>query len=514
MNRNEAEQPLFLGIELGSTRIKAVVIDEKYKPVSSGDYTWASRFENGIWTYPLDQVWEGLRASLSEIPHTDRIISMGISGMMHGYLAFDRDWNLLVPFRTWQNTITAQAAAELTEACGLNIPQRWSIAHLYQALLNKEEHVDKIAHITTLAGYVHYKLTGVNAVGIGEASGMFPIDSDGQCYDLKSLNRINALISGYHLPWKVEDVLPAVLTAGATAGRLTPEGAALLGNRLPTGIPLVPPEGDAGTGMAATNAVASATGNVSAGTSIFAMVVLEKPLSKVYPEIDMVTTPTGKPVAMIHCNNCTNDMNEWVELLHQNLALFGCSVNREDLFTRLYEESLNGDPDCGGITVCNYLAGEPVTRFDQGRPFVIRSQKSHFTLANFLRAHLYSTVATLAAGFDILREENVDISRLMGHGGLFKTPVVGQKYLAAATGSPIRVMKTAGEGGPYGMALLAAYAMVKNTETLEDFLERDVFADTESAMLKPLPEDIAGFKTYLSRFLNSLNVERAAVEFI
>ena len=368
MKETVEKQSLSLGIELGSTRIKAVAIDEDFRAVSSGDYTWVSRCENGIWTYPLEQVWEGLRAALSGIADRERISALGISGMMHGYLAFDKDWSLLVPFRTWQNTMTAQAAAELTEVFGFNIPQRWSIAHLYQAVLNGEAHIEKIAHITTLAGFVHYKLTGVNAVGIGEDSGIFPIDSTGKCYDKTMLHKFSILPENRDLPWRVEDVLPRVLVAGESAGQLTAEGAALLGGLLPAGIPLAPPEGDAGTGMAATNAVAPASGNVSAGTSIFAMVVLDKPLSGVYPEIDMVTTPTGEPVAMVHCNNCTNDMNAWAELLRQNLALFGCTIDRESLFTKLYEESLNGDPDCGGITVCNYLAGEPVTGFGRGCP--------------------------------------------------------------------------------------------------------------------------------------------------
>ena len=508
------ERELFLGIELGSTRIKAVAVDNRFDPCSAGNYTWASSYENGIWTYPLEQVWVGLRAAISGIEHRECTSAMGISGMMHGYLAFDKEWSLLVPFRTWQNTMTEQAAAELSEVFGFNIPQRWSIAHLYQAVLNGEEHVEKIAHITTLAGYVHYKLTGVNAIGVGEASGMFPIDSEKLCYDAGMIDKMNALLSSRGLSWHVEEVLPSVFSAGARAGNLTAEGAALLGTLLPPGLPMAPPEGDAGTGMIATNAVAPATGNISAGTSIFTMVVLEKQLSKVYPEIDMVTTPTGRPVAMVHCNNCTNDMNSWVELLRENLALFGCSVDKETLFTKLYEESINGEPDCGGITICNYLAGEPVTGFEEGRPLVLRSQQAHFTLANFLRAQLYSSVATLAVGMDILKKEDVRISRIVAHGGLVKTPVVGQRYLAAAIGSPICVKKTAGEGGPYGMALLAAYMMVGQESTLESFLEQKVFADTKSTVLEPVYEDSVGFKTYLHRFLNCLHIERAAVEHI
>ena len=514
MKETVEKQSLSFGIELGSTRIKAVAIDEDFRAVSSGDYTWVSRCENGIWTYPLEQVWEGLRAALSGIADRERISALGISGMMHGYLAFDKDWSLLVPFRTWQNTMTAQAAAELTEVFGFNIPQRWSIAHLYQAVLNGEAHIEKIAHITTLAGFVHYKLTGVNAVGIGEDSGIFPIDSTGKCYDKTMLHKFSILPENRDLPWRVEDVLPRVLVAGESAGQLTAEGAALLGGLLPAGIPLAPPEGDAGTGVAATNAVAPASGNVSAGTSIFAMVVLDKPLSGVYPEIDMVTTPTGEPVAMVHCNNCTNDMNAWAELLRQNLALFGCTIDRESLFTKLYVESLNGDPDCGGITVCNYLAGEPVTGFGRGCPLVMRTQQSIFTPANFMRAQLYSAIATLALGMDILKKENVRISRLTGHGGLFKTPVVGQRFLAAAVNSPVCVMKTAGEGGPYGMALLSAYLTAGRGRTLEMFLEQDVFENAKSVVMEPLQEDVAGFEAYLRQFRNGLAVERAAVECI
>ena len=422
----------YLGIELGSTRVKAVAIDENHIPVSSGDYTWKSTFENGIWTYDLDDAWQGLKQALDRIENRQDIVAMGISAMMHGYLAFDREWNLLTPFRTWQNTITGEAAAVLTEAFGFNIPQRWSIAHLYQAILNREDHVPQIAHITTLAGYVHYKLTGVNAIGIGEASGMFPIDSEKSCYDEAMLEKFDALPEIQNQPWRLKDILPSVLTAGQQAGCLTKQGAALLDDLLAPGIPFAPAEGDAGTGMTATNAVAPRTGNVSAGTSIFSMVVLEKPLEKVYEEIDLVTTPTGKPVAMVHCNNCTNDSNAWVSVLREAAQLFGAEPGDGEVYTKFYEKSLEGDPDCGGILVCNYMAGEGVTHLDAGRPMVIRKPDSRFTLANFFRATLYSTMSTLKIGMDILAKENVAIDSLTGHGGLFKTPVVGQKYMAAA----------------------------------------------------------------------------------
>ena len=452
----------YLGIEFGSTRIKAVSIDENHVPVSSGDYTWKSSFENGIWTYSLDVVWKGLKAALSGVENRESIAAMGISGMMHGYLAFDKDWNLLVPFRTWQNTITGQAAAELTEAFGFNIPQRWSVAHLYQAVLNGEEHVPKIAHITTLAGYVHYMLAGIDVVGIGEASGMFPIDSENLCYDREMLRKFDELVAGRKLPWKLIDLLPGILPAGGNAGVLSTQGAKRLDHLLSPGIPLAPPEGDAGTGMTATNAVAPRTGNVSAGTSIFSMVVLEHPLEKVYEEIDMVTTPTGKPVAMVHCNNCTNDANAWVDVLKETAILLGADPSTGEVYTKLYEKSLEGDPDCGGVLVCNYMAGEGVTHLDEGRPMVVRRPDSKFTLANFFRATLYSTMSTLKIGMDILAKEHAAIDSLTGHGGLFKTPVVGQKYMAAACNAPVTCMETAGEGGPYGMALLAAYRANKS----------------------------------------------------
>ena len=501
----------YLGIELGSTRIKAVVIDRQHIPVAGGDYTWASSYENGIWTYDLEEVWTGLKQALSGIRNREHIVSMGISAMMHGYLAFDRDWNLLVPFRTWQNTITAQAAGELTELFGFNIPQRWSIAHLYQAVLNGEEHIARIAHITTLAGYVHYMLTGVNAVGIGEASGMFPIDSSENCYDEDMLRKFEKLTENQ--PWNIRDILPQVLPAGENAGRLTEAGAQMLDNLLPAGIPFAPAEGDAGTGMTATNAVAPRTGNVSAGTSIFSMVVLEKPLSKVYEEIDLVTTPTGKPVAMVHCNNCTNDSNAWVGILREAAGLLGADIAAGEVYTRLYEKSLEGDADCGGILVCNYLAGEGVTHLDEGRPMVLRRPDSRFTLANFFRATLYSTMATLKIGMDILAQEQVAIDSLTGHGGLFKTPVVGQKYMAAACNAPVTCMETAGEGGPYGMALLAAY-MANRTEkeSLEEYLHSRVFADAKSTTLAPEQADVDGFRSYIGQYKRLLDVERKAVE--
>ena len=508
-----SEHRACLGLELGSTRIKAVTIDETFKPVSSGDYTWASRYENGVWTYPLEEVWTGLKSALSQVKDREKIAAAGVSAMMHGYLAFDRDWNLLVPFRTWQNTITGPAAAQLTELFGFNIPQRWSIAHLYQAVLNKEDHVPRIAHITTLAGYIHYMLTGVNAVGVGEASGMFPIDSAALDYDQAMVEKFDRLPVIEKLPWKLRDLLPKVLTAGQDAGRLTEEGAKMLDGLLPAGVVFAPAEGDAGTGMTATNAVAPRTGNVSAGTSIFSMVVLEKPLEKVYEEIDLVTTPTGAPVAMVHCNNCTNDTNAWVSVLGEAARLFGANPSTSELYRKLYEKSLEGGADCGGVLVCNYLAGEGVTHMDAGRPMVVRRPDSVFNLANFFRAQLYATMATLKIGMDILAEEKVAIDSLTGHGGLFKTPIVGQSYMAAACNAPVTCMETAGEGGPYGMALLASYLLNQGEgERLEDFLSGKVFAGASGSTVQPDPAAVEDFNAYIRRYKALLNVEKAAVE--
>ena len=505
----------YLGIELGSTRIKAVSIDEKYRPVSSGDYTWASSYENSVWTYSLEEVWKGLKAALSAVENREQIAAAGVSAMMHGYLAFDRDWNLLAPFRTWQNTITGQAAAELTSLFGFNIPQRWSIAHLYQAILNGEEHVSRLAHITTLAGYVHYMLTGVNAVGVGEASGMFPIDSETLTYDDAMLEKFDRLTAARELPWKLADLLPKVLAAGQSAGKLTEAGSVLLDGLLPAGIPFAPAEGDAGTGMTATNAVAPRTGNVSAGTSIFSMVVLEKPLEKVYEEIDLVTTPAGAPVAMVHCNNCTNDTNAWVSVLGEAARLFGANPSTSELYRKLYEKSLEGGADCGGVLVCNYLAGEGVTHMDAGRPMVVRRPDSVFNLANFFRAQLYATMATLKIGMDILAEEGVAIDSLTGHGGLFKTPVVGQSYMAAACNAPVTCMETAGEGGPYGMALLVAYMLQKSEgESLEDYLASRVFAGVSGSTAEPETDTAAGFDSYIKWYKALLEVEQAAVKML
>lgn len=501
----------YLGMELGSTRIKAVAVDEVYRPVSSGDYTWQSKLEGGLWTYDLPEVWTGLKAALQGISHRERIAAVGVSGMMHGYLAFDKEWHLLTPFRTWQNTCTGPAAAELTEKLGFNIPQRWSAAHLYQAILNGEAHLSRLAHLTTLSGYVHLILTGENVLGVGEASGMFPIDPETCDYDAGMLAQFDALAAahGFHTP--LRQLLPDVLPAGAAAGRLLP-GTPLEG-LLPEDVPFAPPEGDAGTGMTATNAVAPRTGNVSAGTSIFAMVVLEKPLSAVYPEIDMVTTPTGRPVAMVHCNNCTADSNAWVSLLGEAAALFGGQADKGELYAGLYRKSLEGAPDCGSVTVCNYLSGEGVTHLDRGIPMVVRGPAGRLNLADFLRATLYSSLATLAIGMELLKREQVAIDSLTGHGGYFKTPEVGQRYLAAACGTAVTCMESAGEGGPYGMALLAAYLDRKQPgQTLEDYLSRFAFANAGKTVRQPDPADAAGFARYLDRYRRLLTAERAVLE--
>ncbi len=510
----------YLGIELGSTRIKAVLLGEDFKPLASGSHTWENEYKNGYWTYSMNDVWVGLKNCYKDLKNEvkkqygitlTKVDALGISGMMHGYLPFDKDGNQLAEFRTWRNTTTAEAADELTALFGFNVPQRWSISHLRQAMLGGEAHVADIDMITTLAGYVHYRLTGKRVMGVGEASGMFPIDSDKIDYDEGMIEKFRELAKDY--PWDVKAILPEVLPAGAFAGTLTEEGSKLLDEDgdLEAGIPMCPPEGDAGTGMVATNAVAARTGNVSAGTSIFSMVVLEKMLSKVYTEIDMVTTPSGKPVAMVHCNNCTSDMNAWVNMFKETLTMMGLDVDMGELFTKLYQKSLEGEADCGGVTVFNYLSGEPITGFQEGRPLMVRTAESNFNLANFLKANLYSTLVSLAAGMVILENENVAIDRLMGHGGLFKTPVVGQKYLAAATNSPVWVMETAGEGGPYGMALLAGY-LKNNGSALEEFLSEKVFADAPGTKLEPEAADVAGFKAYLDRFISALPVEQAAID--
>ena len=508
-----------LGIELGSTRIKAVLIDEKHIPIAQGDFEWENQLVNGVWTYSMDAVHSGLQTCFANLKadvkakfgaELTTVGAIGVSAMMHGYLPFDKDGKQLAEFRTWRNTITGEAAEELTALFGFNIPQRWSIAHLYQAILNHEEHVKDIAFLTTLAGYIHWQLTGEKVMGVGEASGMFPIDSGKLDYDEGMVQRFKAL-TGIEL----RDILPKVLTAGQSGGALTAAGARFLDptGTLRPGIPVAPCEGDAGTGMAATNSVRPRTGNVSAGTSDFAMIVTEKPLG-VHREIDMVTTPDGAPVAMVHCNNCTSDINAWVNLFAEYSEMIGAPVNKSELFVKLFNKALEGETDCGGLLSFNYFSGEGVTDLDEGRPVFARMPNAKFTLANFMRTHLLSALATLKIGLDILTQtEQVAIDKLYGHGGFFKTPGVGQRMLSAAVGAPVSVMETAGEGGPYGMALLGAYMLWKDEgESLADYLDNKVFADAKSTTLMAEPSDIAGFSAFLSRYKKALPMEKKATE--
>lgn len=510
------QKKTFLGIELGSTRIKAVLIDENYKPVASGEHSWENRLENGVWTYALEDIWAGLRDSFQKlrgdfknkfgVPLTD-VGAMGVSAMMHGYMAFDEKNNLLVPFRTWRNTTTEQAANKLSALFDFNIPQRWSIAHLYQAVLNNEPHVKDISFVTTLAGYVHWMLTGEKVLGVGDASGMFPIENGN--YNAGMGEKFFSIFKNF----KIENIFPKVINAGAPAGNLTKEGARLLdpSGEFSCGAPLCPPEGDAGTGMVATNSVTERAGNVSAGTSVFAMIVLEKNLKKNYPEIDIVTTPTGKPVAMVHCNNCTSDLDAWVNMFDGTLSLFGARVEKSELYGKLYNSALDAEADCAGLLSYNYFSGEPIAGLDEGRPLFARTPEARFTVSNLMRSLLFSAMATLRLGMDILSEENIRLERLLGHGGFFKTKGVGQKLMAAALNAPVYVMESAGEGGAWGIALLAAY--MKNSEaTLEDFLSKKVFANAKPICETPCPGDVTGFNTFLQRYKKGLAIEKSAVE--
>ena len=504
-----------LGIELGSTRIKAVLIDEKHIPVASGSYDWENQLVNGIWTYSMDDVRVGLQTAYANLVRDlgqpiDRLGAIGISAMMHGYLPFDKDGKQLAEFRTWRNTITGEAAEKLSALFGFNIPQRWSIAHLYQAILNGESHVKDVAYLTTLAGFIHWQLTGEKVMGVGEASGMFPIDSAKCDFDETMIGKFREL-TGISL----RDILPKVLSAGEYAGVLTKEGAALLdpSGVLQPGIPVAPCEGDAGTGMAATNSVRVRTGNVSAGTSDFAMVVVDHPIG-VHRELDMVTTPDVAPVAMVHCNNCTSDINAWAALFGEFAGLLGIEMKRGPLLDLLFAKALEGDADCGGLLSYNYYSGEGVTDIDEGRPVFLRKPDAKFSLANFMRTHLLSALATLKIGMDILTGvEKVKIDKLYGHGGFFKAPEVGQRMLSAAVDTPVSVMETAGEGGPYGMALLAAYMIwKKDGESLADYLDNRVFADAKSVTLSADKADVKGFEAFLDSYKAAFPVERLATE--
>ena len=514
-----------LGIEFGSTRIKAVLIDENNNPIASGSHEWENQYENGVWTDSLEAIWDGLRDCYGDLVRDvkeqygvplQKIGAIGISAMMHGYMAFDKQDNLLVPFRTWRNTITGQASKELTDLFDYHIPERWSIAHLYQAILNKEPHVKEVEFFTTLAGYIHWKLTGKKVLGVGDASGMFPIDIETKNYNTLMMKQFDALveIEGYDL--NVENLLPKVLLAGEDAGTLTEEGAKLLDptGMLQSGVPFCPPEGDAGTGMTATNSVAVKTGNVSAGTSVFAMIVLEKDLNRPHEEIDLVTTPTGNLVAMVHCNNCTSDLNAWVNIFKEYTQALGVKVDMNEIYGTLYRKALEGDSDCGGLLAYNYFSGESITGFTEGRPLFVRTPNSKFNLANFMRTHLFTSLGALKIGLDILlKEEGVKVDEIMGHGGLFKTKDVGQSIMAAAINTPVTVRQTAGEGGAWGIALLASYLVNKNDdETLDDFLNNRVFKDDECYTLEPKKADVDGFDKFIKQYKKGLSIERAAVE--
>lgn len=513
-----------LGIEFGSTRIKAVLIDEENKPIAQGSHEWENRLVDGLWTYSIEDIWRGLQdcyANLRQEVLTlynveiTKLAAIGVSAMMHGYMAFDKEGEILVPFRTWRNTNTGEAAKVLSELFNYNIPLRWSISHLYQCILNNEKHVKDITFLTTLAGYIHWKITGEKVLGIGDASGMLPIDPETKTYNSTMVGKFDELVSGKGLPWKISDILPAPLVAGEGAGCLTPEGAAIIdiSGHLAPGIPVCPPEGDAGTGMVATNAVRQRTGNVSAGTSSFSMIVLEKDLSKPSEMIDMVTTPDGSLVAMVHCNNCTSDLNAWVNIFKEYQQLLGVQVDMNELFSKLYNHAMTGDADCGGLVSYNYFSGEHITGAAEGRPLLVRSAADSFSLANLMRAHLYASVAVLKLGNDVLfNEEKVQVDRLTGHGGLFKTPGVGQRVLAAALNTPISVMETAGEGGAWGIALLAAF-LVKNDagQTLPEFLDNVVFAGKTGVEIAPDPKDVEGFNRYIEHYKADLPVEYAAI---
>lgn len=515
----------YLGIEFGSTRIKAVLIDDNFETIASGSYEWENLLEDGFWTYNLVDIITGLQTAYSEMKQevernygvTIRTIgAIGISAMMHGYMALDNTGELLVPFRTWRNTTTSVSAKELTKTFQFNIPERWSIAHLYQAILNEEQHIPRIEHITTLAGYMHWLLTGKKVLGIGDASGMFPIDEATQDYNQPMIEQFEALIATKEYPWKLIDILPKVATAGEQAGLLTEVGAKILdrSRNLQPGIPLCPPEGDAGTGMVATNSVRKRTGNVSVGTSVFAMIVLEKELTKVYPEIDLVTTPDCSPVAMVHANNCTSDLNAWMRLFRESLEAMGQEVDMNKLFEALLSTALEADPDGGGLLSYGYYSGENITGLESGRPLFVRSPESKFTLANFMRTHLFSAFGALKIGMDILtKQENVAIDSILGHGGLFKTPVVGQKIVAAAMNTPVSVMATAGEGGAWGIAILASYMANKDiNDSLEDFLDKQVFKEVDKQEMYPDRFDVKGFEAFITRYKKGLAIEKSAVE--
>ena len=516
------EGKAIFGIEFGSTRIKGVLIDDAGEVLAVGGYEWENSLVNGIWTYGEEEFFAGLKGCYSSLKKDvkDRygitiknLKAIGISGMMHGYLAFNEEGKLLTPFRTWRNTCAGDAANKLTEVFQFNIPDRWSIAHLYQVILDGEEHVKDVRYFTTLAGYIHTLLTGEKVLGIGEASGMFPME--GNNYSETMLDKFDALVEEKGYPWKIREILPKVLVAGENAGVLTEAGAKLLDEDgdLQAGIPMCPPEGDAGTGMVATNSVRVRTGNVSAGTSVFAMIVLEKLLSKLHREIDMVTTPDGAPVAMVHCNNCTSDINAWTYLFKEVLDLMGADCSMGDLFTALFKKSAEADADCGDLISYNYFSGEFITGFETGKPLFIREPDSKFSLANFMRVQLFTAFGGIKIGMNILEKEDVAIDKILGHGGFFKTPVIGQSVLAAVMNAPVSVMETAGEGGAWGVAVLAAFSANKEEdETLPDYLDKKIFATQKMTTLEPDEKIVDSFNKFMENYKKGLSVERAAVE--
>ncbi|GGC08958.1 xylulokinase [Cellulomonas carbonis] len=518
-----AEGRTSLGIELGSTRIKACLIAEDGTVLATGAHDWENQFVDRMWTYSLDAVWTGLQECVAELlADTERrhgvrpttFGALGVSAMMHGYLAFDADDELLVPFRTWRNTTTERAATELTELFGYNIPLRWSVAHLYQAVLDDEPHVPDVRFVTTLAGYVHWRLTGRRVLGVGDASGMFPVDPATHAYDERMLAAFDERVAGRRPGLRLAELLPEVLVAGQEAGRLTEEGAALLDptGTLQEGVPLCPPEGDAGTGMVATNAVAPRTGNVSVGTSIFAMVVLERPLERVHHELDLVTTPAGDLVAMVHCNNGASELGAWAEVFGRFATVLGSPAAPDEVFGALLREALEGDVDGGGLLAYNYLSGEPITGLTEGRPLVVRTPGSRLTLANFVRTQVYGAFATLSLGMKVLAGEGVEIDTLFAHGGLFRTAGVAQRLLAAAVGAPVAVARTASEGGPWGMAVLAGYLVAGQGQDLGSYLDDRVFAGAEVDVVEPDADDVRGYAVFLDRYVAGLAVERAATE--
>ncbi len=512
-----------LGCELGSTRIKAILVDASGRLLASGSQQWENRLEHGYWTYSMEQVWEGLAACYANLVSDvaarydcplRKLKAAGFSGMMHGYIAVGEDGELLTPFRTWRNNTTAQASTELTALFDWPVPQRWSVAHLYQAILDDEEHLHRLAGINTLAGYVHWKLSGEWVMGIGEASGMFPVDPDTGDYNGEMLDSFDALVEAKGFSWKLRDLLPRIVAVGENAGSISEAGAKLLdpGGQLQAGTALCPPEGDAGTGMVVTNAVRPGTGNVSAGTSVFAMLVLDRKLSKARSEIDLVLTPDGHLAGMAHSNNCTSDFDAWAGLLGEAARLLGAEFDHDKLFGTLLPLALEADEDCGGLLTYGYVSGEHLTGFSEGRPLVVRKPDGAFTLANFVRAHLFSALGALRIGLDVLtRDEGVEVRQLCGHGGFFKTPQVGQRIMAAATNTPVSVCSGAGEGGAWGMALLAAYSVRENTqESLADYLDR-LIGDSVSQAVQPRADEVASFEDYFKRYKGGLAIEEAAV---